>query len=135
MLNKIVKCNNFEISNNNKISLDLMSFKSLDLLVLPLPNNRNNWWVHLFKNNKINIIGNLSSLSFKNSKGMILGSQEVEYTDYNKLIKPEELKNTLSKENFHFNNIKGLVFDPINREWKLSKNYMINYFCTANLIN
>ena len=55
--------------------------------------------------------------------------------DYNKLIKPEELKNTLSKENFRFNNIKGLVFDPLNREWKLSKNYMINYFCTANLIN
>ena len=55
--------------------------------------------------------------------------------DYNKLIKPEELKNTLSKENFHFNNIRGLVFDPLNREWKLSKNFMINYFCTANLIN
>ena len=55
--------------------------------------------------------------------------------DYNKLITPEELKNTLSKENFHFNNIKGLVFDPVNRDWKLSKYYAINYFCTANLIN
>jgi len=55
--------------------------------------------------------------------------------DYNKLIKPEELKNTLSKENFNFRNIRGLVFDPLNREWKLSKNYTINYFCTANLIN
>ena len=55
--------------------------------------------------------------------------------DYDKLIKPEELINTLSKENFHLNNIKGLVFDPLKREWKLSKNYMINYFCTANLIN
>ena len=55
--------------------------------------------------------------------------------DYNKLIKPEELKKTLSKENFHFTDIKGLVFDPLNGEWKLSKNYMINYFCTANLIN
>ena len=55
--------------------------------------------------------------------------------DYNKLIKPEELKKTLTKENFHFNNIKGLVFDPLNREWKLSNNYMINYFCTADLIN
>ncbi len=55
--------------------------------------------------------------------------------DYNKLIKPEELKNTLSKENFRFNNIKGLVFDPLNREWKFSKNYSINYFCTAVLIN
>jgi len=55
--------------------------------------------------------------------------------DYNKLIKPEELKNTLSKENFHFNNIKGLIFDPFNMGWKLSKNYSINYFCTATLIN
>ncbi len=55
--------------------------------------------------------------------------------DYNKLIKPEELKIILTKENFHFNNIKGLVFDPLNREWKLSNNYTINYFCSANLIN
>ena len=55
--------------------------------------------------------------------------------DYNKLIKPEELKRILLKEKFNFNNIKGLVFNPINREWKLSKNYMINYFCTASLIN
>ena len=55
--------------------------------------------------------------------------------DYNKLIKPEELKKILLKEKFNFNNIKGLVFNPLNREWKLSKNYMINYFCTASLIN
>ena len=55
--------------------------------------------------------------------------------DYYKLIKPEELKKTLTQENFHFKNIKGLVFDPLSGEWKLSNNYMINYFCTANLIN
>ncbi len=55
--------------------------------------------------------------------------------DYNKLIKPQELKITLSKENFNFNNIQGLIFDPLSREWKLSNNYMINYFCTARLIN
>ena len=55
--------------------------------------------------------------------------------DYNKLIKPEELKRILLKEKFNFNNIKGLVFNPLNREWKLSTNYMINYFCTASLIN
>jgi len=55
--------------------------------------------------------------------------------DYNKFIKPEELKITLSKENFHLNNIKGLVYYPLRREWKLSKNYMINYFCTANYTN
>ena len=55
--------------------------------------------------------------------------------DYYKLIKPEELKKTLTQENFHFKSIKGLVFDPLSGEWKLSNNYMINYFCTANLIN
>ena len=55
--------------------------------------------------------------------------------DYNKLIKPEELKKILLKEKFNFKNIKGLVFNPLNREWKLSKNYMINYFCTASIIN
>ncbi len=55
--------------------------------------------------------------------------------DYNKLIKPEELKITLSKENFIFKNITGLVFDPLNRQWKLSENYMINYFCSARLIS
>ena len=55
--------------------------------------------------------------------------------DYNKFIKPEELKNTLSKENFHFINIKGLVFDPFNRNWELTDNYTVNYFCTAKLIN
>ena len=55
--------------------------------------------------------------------------------DYNKLIKPEELKLTLSGENFYFNNLQGLVFNPLNNEWKFSKNYMINYFCTANLIS
>ena len=55
--------------------------------------------------------------------------------DYNKLIKPEELKNTLSKEKFHFNNIKGLVFNPLKMEWRLSKNYSVNYFCSASLIN
>ena len=55
--------------------------------------------------------------------------------DYNKLIKPEELEKILLKEKFNFNNIKSLVFNPLNREWKLSKNYMINYFCTASLIN
>ena len=55
--------------------------------------------------------------------------------DYNKLIKPEELKKILLKEKYNFSNIKGLVFNPLNREWKLSKNYMINYFCTASFNN
>ena len=35
--------------------------------------------------------------------------------DYYKLIKPEELKKTLTQENFHFKNIKGLVFDVVEK--------------------
>ena len=55
--------------------------------------------------------------------------------DYNKLIKPEELKIILSKENLQLKNIQGLIYNPLIREWKLSDNYMINYFCSAKSVN
>ena len=77
----------------------------------------------------------LSKLFAINIAENILNWIPKETHDYNKLIKPEELKKTLSKENLQFNNIKGLVFDPFNMEWKLSKNYVINYFCSASIIN
>ena len=52
--------------------------------------------------------------------------------NYEKLIKPEELKKTLAKNDLLFLNIMGMNYHPIFREWKLSKDiYSINYFCTA----
>ena len=41
----------------------------------------------------------------------------------------------LKKNKFKIKNIEGMNFNPLTREWNLSKNfYPINYFCTAELI-
>tara|TARA_Y100001970_G_C14206671_1_gene844475 strand:- start:1507 stop:2214 length:708 start_codon:yes stop_codon:yes gene_type:complete len=54
---------------------------------------------------------------------------------YKKLIKPDNLKKILIKNNLSVENTEGLNFNPISREWSLSKNLLpINYFCTAKLI-
>ena len=53
---------------------------------------------------------------------------------YNKLIKPEELKDLLIKNNFQVKDLKGMNYNPISREWNLSNDiFNINYFCTAQL--
>ena len=54
--------------------------------------------------------------------------------DYNKLITPEELEKVLIKEDFSILDFSGLVFNPLAREWRLSKEIkLVNYFCTARL--
>jgi 2-polyprenyl-6-hydroxyphenyl methylase/3-demethylubiquinone-9 3-methyltransferase len=47
--------------------------------------------------------------------------------DWNKFIKPEELENYLSKENFKTKNIKGLTFNPFTKKWKRSNDLSVNY--------
>ncbi len=49
---------------------------------------------------------------------------------YDKFIQPEEIEKFMKSNNFKFNSIKGLVFNPIELNWKLSKNTNVNYFCT-----
>ena len=46
-------------------------------------------------------------------------------------IKPEELKETLIKNDFILKNIKGMNYNPITQEWKINNTVLINYFCTA----
>ena len=54
--------------------------------------------------------------------------------DYNKLVKPIELKKSLIENNFKIKNINGINFNLFIREWELSdKKFYINYFCTAKL--
>ena len=56
--------------------------------------------------------------------------------DYNKLVKPEELKKELIKNEFKIKNVTGMNFNPIMNEWSLSSSlHNMNYFCTAELIN
>ena len=49
---------------------------------------------------------------------------------YEKYIKPQEITNCLESKNFILKSLKGLVYNPIDMDWKLSNNTNINYFCT-----
>jgi len=56
--------------------------------------------------------------------------------NYQKLVKPKELTNILKKNNFKVLDLTGMNYNPLTREWELSKNSTkINYFCTAQKIN
>ena len=55
--------------------------------------------------------------------------------DYNKFIKPDELKNVLIKKGFKIENIKGLKYNLFSGKWKLSDDTSINYFLTASNSN
>ena len=51
--------------------------------------------------------------------------------DWNKFIKPEELENLLSKEEFSTINVKGLKFNPFLNKWKKSNDLSVNYIITS----
>ena len=53
---------------------------------------------------------------------------------YHKFIKPKELEHILMNNNFKNINFKGLKYNPLKKEWLLSKNTKINYFCNCKLI-
>ena len=50
--------------------------------------------------------------------------------DYNKFIKPNEIIDNFKNSDLIFNDLTGLVYDPTELRWRLSKNTMINYFCS-----
>tara|TARA_B100001287_G_C22571446_1_gene476432 strand:+ start:216 stop:920 length:705 start_codon:yes stop_codon:yes gene_type:complete len=50
--------------------------------------------------------------------------------DFNKFIKPQEIKEFAKQRNLLFHDIQGMVFDPLSMSWKLSSNDSVNYFCT-----
>ncbi|MFL2519958.1 MAG: bifunctional 2-polyprenyl-6-hydroxyphenol methylase/3-demethylubiquinol 3-O-methyltransferase UbiG [Alphaproteobacteria bacterium] len=54
---------------------------------------------------------------------------------YKKFIKPQEITNSMESKNFILKNLKGLIFDPIMMDWKLSNNTSINYFCSYHKSN
>ncbi len=53
---------------------------------------------------------------------------------YHKFIKPKELEHILMKNNFKNINFKGLKYNPLKKQWALSKNTKVNYFCNCKLI-
>ena len=51
--------------------------------------------------------------------------------DWRQFIKPSELSQMLEKQGFELVDTTGLTFDPIAREYRLSKRLDVNYFITA----
>lgn len=48
--------------------------------------------------------------------------------DYHKFIKPSELNKMLQGTKFYIDELKGLKFNPIAKDWYLSENIDVNYF-------
>ena len=53
--------------------------------------------------------------------------------DYDKLIKPSELKHYAAKNNLKLIDLKGMVFDLKSRDWVLSDDIDINYFASLRV--
>ena len=54
--------------------------------------------------------------------------------NYNKFIKPNEIIDSFANTDLLFNDLTGLIYDPVEFRWRLSKNTMINYFCVFKKI-
>ena len=51
--------------------------------------------------------------------------------DWNKFLKPEEIKNKITKLNLSIKDVKGLVFNPLTKKWKTSDDVSVNYVMVA----
>ena len=51
--------------------------------------------------------------------------------DWEKFVKPEDLKNILSKNNLKIEKIDGMNFDILKDEWNISKDVSINYIAKS----
>ena len=47
--------------------------------------------------------------------------------DWNKFLKPEEIKSKITKLNLSIKDVKGLVFNPLTKKWKTSDDVSVNY--------
>ncbi|MDC2992186.1 bifunctional 2-polyprenyl-6-hydroxyphenol methylase/3-demethylubiquinol 3-O-methyltransferase UbiG [Pelagibacteraceae bacterium] len=51
--------------------------------------------------------------------------------NYNKLIKPEEIKNELKYNKLKIQGLKGMYFNPILNSWRFTNFIKVNYFLTG----
>lgn len=133
--------------NINYINQDLdkikFEYKYDVVLLLEVIEHLDNWQSLITKVSKIlkpkgrliistinkNILSKIFAIKFAEN---VLNWVPKNTHEYDKLIKPEILKQTILKNNMLFLKITGLNYNPIIRKWKLSnKRYNINYFCTA----
>ena len=57
----------------------------------------------------------------------ILGWLPVGTHEWEKFVKPEELKKILKKNNLVLNKLDGMYFNIVKNEWKISKDLSVNY--------
>ena len=57
----------------------------------------------------------------------ILGWLPIGTHEWEKFVKPEELKKILKKNNLVLNKLDGMYFNIVKNEWKISKDLSINY--------
>ena len=57
----------------------------------------------------------------------ILGWLPIGTHEWEKFVKPEELKNILKKNNLVLSNLDGMHFNIVKNEWKISKDLSVNY--------
>ena len=135
---------NYFISNIDKLKLR----KKYDVILLLEVIEHLNCWEEIIK--KVNgylkpggilIISSINRNLFSAIAAVFFAEKVLKWLpkgthDYNKLVKPEELIDVLKKNNFIISNLCGMIFNPLKRNWFLSKkNTRINYFCTAQKIN
>ena len=127
--------------------IDLLNInKKFDIiLLLEVLEHLDNWEYlilkvkSMLKKNGYLIISTINRNSFSKLFAIFLAENILNWVpkkthDFNKLIKPEELKKTLEKNNFTIKNISGMNYNPLARQWKLNSNiHLINYFCVAKL--
>jgi len=121
---------NYNKIKNTKKSFGHLSLNIIDLLVLPLPNNKIDWWLLLLNYKNIFIIGKLSDSFLGKEKALILGSQDVEYTNINTVIYIVSVKKddtNLLKKYFLKNNYLILAKCKIN-----TKRYAFLFSVTVN---
>ena len=61
----------------------------------------------------------------------VLGWLPIGTHDWEKFVKPEDLKNILSKNNLKIEKIDGMNFDIFKDEWNISKDTSINYIAKS----
>ena len=57
----------------------------------------------------------------------ILGWLPIGTHEWEKFVKPEELKNILKKNNLVLSNLDGMHFNIVKNQWKISKDLSVNY--------
>ena len=115
--------------------------KKFDVIIIfEVLEHLNNWktFINKIKNNLnadgLLIISTINKNIFSKYIAIFLAEKILRWIpkgthEYNKFIKPEDLIYNFNDTELVLNDLTGLIFDPIELKWKLSKNTLINYFC------